>query len=78
MHPRLVVVPQHLPFCIQPLAGELLSSWVRRVADANATTLEELLAAVSRADSIFSDEKMGFDYQGPFRCWGCEPTAVTI
>ena len=65
MHPRLVVVPQHLPVGIQPLAGELLSSWLRRVADANATTLEELLAAVSRADSIFSDDNMGFDYQLP-------------
>jgi TniQ len=65
MHPRLVVVPQHLPVGIQPLASELLSSWLRRVADANATTLEELLAAVSRADSIFSDDNMGFDYQLP-------------
>ena len=65
MHPRLVVVPQHLPVCIQPLAGELLSSWLRRVADANATTLEELLAAVSCADSNFSTENRGFDYQLP-------------
>lgn len=64
MHPRLLVVPQRLPVCIQPLAGELLSSWLRRVADANATTLEELLAAVSRTDSI-SDENAGFDYQLP-------------
>lgn len=63
--PRLVAVPQHLPVCIQPLAGELLSSWLRRLAAANATTLEELLAAVSCVDSSFSSGNMGFDYQLP-------------
>jgi hypothetical protein len=57
--------PNHLPVCIQPLAGELLSSWLRRVAVGNATTLEEVLAAVSCADSSFSNGNMGFDYQLP-------------
>jgi hypothetical protein len=61
----LAVVPKHLPVCIQPLADELLSSWLVRVAAANATTLEEVLAAVSCADSSYSNGNMGFDYQLP-------------
>jgi len=65
MPPRLAIVPKHLPVCIQPLAGELLSSWLLRVAAANATTLEEVLAAVSCADCSFSSGNMGFDYQLP-------------
>jgi hypothetical protein len=60
-----IFVPKHFPVCIQPLAGELLSSWLLRVAAANATTLEEVLAAVSCADSSFSNGNMGLIINSP-------------
>jgi hypothetical protein len=43
---RFAVIPKSLPIVIQPSPGELLSSWLQRVAAANAVTPDELLASI--------------------------------
>ena len=38
-----IFLPAHLPMAPRPLQGELLSSWLGRLAAANALGFEELL-----------------------------------
>jgi hypothetical protein len=42
----LIFVPKRLPFAPRPLAGELLSSWLERVAAANVLAVNELVEAL--------------------------------
>ena len=44
---RTSVAPRQLPMAPPPLKGELVSSWLSRVAAANCISLEELLDALS-------------------------------
>jgi hypothetical protein len=54
-----IALPPYLPVAPRPLAGELLSSWLGRLAAANALSFEELLEALrvrlapSRAASFY-------------------------
>src|ERR1700719_493148 len=43
---RASVAPRQLPMAPPPLKGELVSSWLSRVAAANCISLEELLDAL--------------------------------
>ena len=43
---RFIALPIHLPVAPRPLAGELLSSWLGRLAAASALSFEELLEAL--------------------------------
>ena len=42
-----LIVPRCLPVAPRPVAGELLSSWIERIAAANAITGAELLKSVT-------------------------------
>ena len=44
---RTSAAPRQLPMAPRPLKGELVSSWLSRVAAANCISLEELLDALS-------------------------------
>lgn len=56
--------PDVLPCAPRPMNGELLSSWVRRLATANVLTLPEMCAAIGdRLDS--PDQAAVFDYGAP-------------
>ena len=54
-----------LPFSFEPAIRLRSERTHRLLQQANATTLEEVLAAVSCADSSFSSGNIGFDYQLP-------------
>jgi ribosomal protein S27E len=56
--------PQILPCAPRPINGELLSSWMRRLAAANAITLTEMCACLG--DLLGGREKaVMFDYGAP-------------
>ncbi len=44
---RTSVAPRQLPMAPRPIVGELVSSWLSRVAAANCISLDELLDALS-------------------------------
>jgi TniQ len=55
----------HLPFAPRPVAGELVSSWLLRVAAQNSITLRELVAAVRLAYPRASVELASVDHDLP-------------
>lgn len=68
----LGVVPDVLPLAPRPIAMELRSSWLLRVAAANVLTLAELVAAVAArhpdagADDAFLDDALSADASAAF------------
>jgi hypothetical protein len=46
MHGHIAFVPEVLPIAPPPIAGELISSWLLRVAFANGLTLAQLVQGI--------------------------------
>jgi hypothetical protein len=46
MHGHIAFIPEVLPIAPPPIAGELISSWLLRVAFANGLTLAQLVQGV--------------------------------
>ena len=46
MHGHLAFIPEVLPIAPPPIAGELISSWLLRVALANGLTLAQLVQGI--------------------------------
>jgi len=57
-----LMMPCPLPVAPRPIAGELFSSWIERIAAANATTAAELLQCVTNCQQIERQDTL-LDYR---------------